>query len=242
MSYIFIFFAVVYMLIVKIYSILFQLTGLSKQKSLFQVASILTSTGFTTKESEIIIIDNTRRKLVFSLMIFGYASTIISISLVVFLLFHNYSATQYILMFLYISFFYLIGNTKFVTMTLKSIVKKVGNKHFYGESNNSIFVLLDYGNKVLAEININQLPKSFNGVQLKDLEIFQKFELNLLSIQRKNLNITTVNDDHIIKVGDQLIVYGDIIKMTYVFQTMIKNDLEKENQEIENQEIEKKDS
>ncbi len=225
MYYIFMIFCILYLIMVKVYSILFQLSGLSKQKALFQVASILTSTGFSTKESEIITVDNTRRKLVFSLMIIGYVSTIILISLVIYLLSHDFTLTQLLVSILYLSFAYLIINTKFANFFIKEIVTKFGNKYFYGDLNNSILVLLDYGNKVLAEITLNELPMAFNEKSLKDVVIFNEYDLNLLSIQRKNVGITTVNGDHIIKQGDKLIIYGDIIKLTYVFQTMVKNEL-----------------
>lgn len=224
MFYIYLLFCYIYIFTVKVYSLLFQLTGLSKQKSLFQVASILTSTGFSTKESEVIIVDITRRKLVFSLMIFGYVSTIIFIALTISLISNGYSVSQFLIMALYISVFYLIINTKFCTVIIKDIVTKLGTKFFFGDKTNSIFVLLDFNNKALAEVTINELPKIFEDVSIKDVEIFNQFDLSLLSIQRKNVIITSVNGDHIIKQDDKLIIYGDVIKMMYIFQTIVKND------------------
>ncbi|MFV0520526.1 MAG: TrkA C-terminal domain-containing protein [Lachnospirales bacterium] len=224
MYYIFITICILYTLMVKVYSILFQISGLSKQKSLFQVASILTSTGFSTKESEIVTVDNTRRKLVFSLMIIGYISTITLISATVYMLLKEFSLTQFLVAALYLCFAILIINTKFMTFFIKEIVSKFGNKFFYGELNNNILVLQDFGNKILAEITINELPSPFKENSIKDVVLFNEYDLNLLSIQRKNVTITSVNGDHIIKQGDKLVVYGDIIKLTYVFQTMVKNE------------------
>ncbi len=224
MIYIFLLFCYIYIFTVKVYSLLFQLTGISKQKSLFQVASILTSTGFSTKESEIVTVDVTRRKLVFSLMIFGYVSTIIFIALVISLIINKTTLAQYIIICLYTNIFYLIINTKFASLVISNIVTKLGNKFFFGEKNNSIKVLSDYGNKVIAEISINELPLFFEDISLKDTEVFKQYDLNLLSIKRKNVIITSVNGDHIIKKDDKLVLYGDLIKMTYIFQTIVKND------------------
>ncbi len=224
MMYIYIMFCYIYICIVKVYGLLFQLTGLSKKKSLFQVASILTSTGFSTRESEIVTVDTTRRKLVFSLMIFGYVSTIIFVSLTISTILNNFSATHYIIILLYVSIFYLFINTKFATVIIKKIVTNLGNRFFFGEKNNSISVLLDYNNKVIAEVTINELPKIFEDISLKDTEVFNQFELNLLSIQRKNVVITSVNGEHILKKDDKLIIYGDVIKIMYIFQTIVKND------------------
>ena len=45
----------VYMILVEIFTIMFMMTGLSHTRSVFQVISLLTSSGFTTAESEVIV-------------------------------------------------------------------------------------------------------------------------------------------------------------------------------------------
>ena len=49
-------------LLVEILAIVFRITGLDSQKARFQVISILTHTGFTTRESELIAQHPLRRK------------------------------------------------------------------------------------------------------------------------------------------------------------------------------------
>ena len=65
-------FILIYVFMIKIYSILFRLTGLTKNKSSFQAISLLTNTGFTTNEAEVIATSATRRKIANSAMISGH--------------------------------------------------------------------------------------------------------------------------------------------------------------------------
>ncbi|MGL5328718.1 MAG: hypothetical protein ACRDD7_05570, partial [Peptostreptococcaceae bacterium] len=69
-----------FLIIIDIFAILFRLTGMSIEKARFQVVSLLTSTGYTTKESELITQHPTRRKLASALMIISYVSTLTFIS------------------------------------------------------------------------------------------------------------------------------------------------------------------
>lgn len=78
------FFLIVYFLIIaaviEIHVILFQLTGLKKEISRFQVISMMTGTGFTTGESELILGHPVRRKLATFLILFGAFSLAVIIS------------------------------------------------------------------------------------------------------------------------------------------------------------------
>lgn len=57
----------------RIGSIMLQLTGLTPQKSSFQALSAITQTGFTTREAELIVNHDQRRRIVSFLIIFGHA-------------------------------------------------------------------------------------------------------------------------------------------------------------------------
>lgn len=59
--------------IVRIGAIAFQLTGLDWSQAKFQALSCFTSTGFTTKEAELITGDKQRRRIVSTLIVLGHA-------------------------------------------------------------------------------------------------------------------------------------------------------------------------
>jgi hypothetical protein len=78
------FFLLVYFIIItaviEIFVILFRLTGLKVEVSRFQVISMMTGTGFTTGESELILGHPIRRKLAIFLILFGAFSLAVIIS------------------------------------------------------------------------------------------------------------------------------------------------------------------
>ncbi len=76
----FILFMAIFLLVIDFFSVLFRLTGMPLKKARFQVISLLTSTGFTTKESEMIVRNPLRRKLASWLMVISYVSTATFIS------------------------------------------------------------------------------------------------------------------------------------------------------------------
>ena len=67
-------------LIVKISAVALNLTGLDNKKSFFQAVSAFTGTGFTTRDSELIVQDDIRRKIIMFLMVMGNAGFISVIS------------------------------------------------------------------------------------------------------------------------------------------------------------------
>ncbi len=80
-SHIFLILFVLIWLLIEILSIVLKLTGLELSKARFQVISILTHTGFTTRESELIVQHPTRRKIASALMIVSYVAQITLITL-----------------------------------------------------------------------------------------------------------------------------------------------------------------
>jgi hypothetical protein len=68
---------------VRIGAIAFQLTGLEWSMAKFQAISCFTSTGFTTKEAEMIAVDPRRRRIASTLMVFGHAGLVTMIATLV---------------------------------------------------------------------------------------------------------------------------------------------------------------
>ena len=89
---------VIFLIIIEVITVLFKLTGLSEEKARFQVISLLTGSGFTTRESELITQHPSRRKLAQLLMITGYVGFLTGISFLVDIIkkslsFENYNHT-----------------------------------------------------------------------------------------------------------------------------------------------------
>src|SRR3954470_5183154 len=71
---------VIIIAVIEIFVILFRLTGLKVEVSRFQVISLMTGTGFTTGESEVILGHPFRRRLGIFLILFGAFSFAVIIS------------------------------------------------------------------------------------------------------------------------------------------------------------------
>jgi hypothetical protein len=69
--------------VVKAGAIALRLTGLDEQRAQFQALSAVTGTGFTTRESELVVSDATRRKIVSFLMVFGNVVLVLIMGLLV---------------------------------------------------------------------------------------------------------------------------------------------------------------
>ena len=72
-----------YWVISEVFTVLFRLIGLPEEKARFQVISLLTGTGFTTRESEMILSTRSRRRLARITVLFGYVFNITFVSTVV---------------------------------------------------------------------------------------------------------------------------------------------------------------
>jgi len=72
----FVIIVIVSITVVRIGAVAFELTGLDWTVAKFQALSCFTSTGFTTKESELIVKSQQRRKIATILMIIGHAGLV----------------------------------------------------------------------------------------------------------------------------------------------------------------------
>jgi len=73
-------YSIIIVTVIEIFVILFRVTGLKVEVSRFQVISMMTGTGFTTGESELILGHPVRRKLASFLILFGAFSLAVIIS------------------------------------------------------------------------------------------------------------------------------------------------------------------
>ena len=69
-----------YWVITELFTIIFRFTGLPDERARFQVISLLTGCGFTTRESEMMLSTRSRRRLARVTMLFGYVFNITIVS------------------------------------------------------------------------------------------------------------------------------------------------------------------
>jgi len=65
------------LIVVKIATIALMLTGLAEERARFQALSAFTGTGFTTREAELVMSNQRRRKIIMILMIMGHSTLVV---------------------------------------------------------------------------------------------------------------------------------------------------------------------
>lgn len=220
----FVLFLIIYMTISDIITVLFQLTGLTEEKARFQVISLLTNSGFTTAESEIIVHSKIRRTLAKITMLFGYAFSVTIISALV-NIFMNMdikdlkSVAASIVIFLVIFLiFYFFRRIPYIKTKFNQIIQRTANKIMFGENSNPISIMDDYGGTVVAKIYLNKVPKEFEGIPLKDSNIKQKHNILVMMVKEEGGISHQVEANTILKKKSVVMVLGERRKIREIFE------------------------
>ncbi len=222
----FIIFTIIFILVVEIFTVLLQLTGLSRDKSRFQVISLLTGAGYTTSESEIITASKTRRKIAQYTMIFGYCSTATIVSLVVGVA--RNSSSQNLIdyaigLFIAVAFLILL-RVPVIASTFDNFIGHFGTKALFGGHTNVIVVKDSYEKNVIAEVKIKVLPEFLINKSLNEAKLSHTYGLMVLVIEREKETILNVSWNNKLQIDDTVTVYGSLNQINNVFYRMIKKD------------------
>ena len=181
---------IAFMLITEIFTVLFRLTGLPEAKARLQVVSLLTTCGFTTKETEIFVTTPARRKLAITAMIFGYAfsATLVSAFVsIVLSLGSQYDSSIWITFGILLAVLFvviLLSKIKFVKNAFDSLIFKLAHKLSKSKTKNFLKVIDDYGLNSIVELTLIDIPNEF-----KD----KKWMKNRTDCKDKPLNIYEVH-------------------------------------------------
>lgn len=222
-------FVIIYVFLINIYSILFRLTGLTKTKARFQAISLLTNSGYTTSEAEIITTNHVRRNIAIASMITGYVFSVVIVSLV-FNLIKTLSTQE--LGNNYISILIAFGVFVGVLILFKlPFIKKPCEKAIEGLAkrimkrnvkDNIITVIDNYGKVVMSEILLNFLPEEINGKRLSEINSRDTYHINFLILKRKGV-AQTVDKDTTFEAGDTVVVFGALQNIKQLFIINKKN-------------------
>ncbi|MGD9909709.1 MAG: TrkA C-terminal domain-containing protein [Candidatus Izemoplasmatales bacterium] len=214
----------IYFIFIEIFTVLFRLTGMSKNKSRFQVISLFTNSGYTTQEAELIVNHQMRRRLATTTMLLGYALnvTVISVLINIIMTLGSSSSTKDVWMFLiyfggFILLVYLLAKVKIFDNFIQKMIRAVAISLMYKRNENIIEVIDHYSDFTIAEISIKKLPEQCRGIPLKENGMKSNYGLQVLAIKRKSLVLDEVDGDTIINEDDIIIVSGKLAKMKELF-------------------------
>ena len=232
-----------YLLAIEIFSVAFKLTGLSSKKIKFQVASLFTSTGFTTSESELITGDDRRRRIATTCMYTGHIFSVAFMGLIINVFFTlvnvkeiDFSIQTYTEWYFII--LYITSGLFLIMLVLK--IPPI-NKHFQkflealalnsskkSRNTNHLTILDMQGKHAIAEVVLNYIPSFAVDTPLSEMALTKNYSVNVLSIKRGK-RIVDVTKDTMFRKGDIVIVFGILNDIKQAFINSISNEAIKDN-------------
>ena len=213
----------IYFIITEVFSIQYRMTGMNEEKARFQVVSLLTGSGFTTNESELITSSKQRRKLARAIMMFGYVFNITFVSAFVniFLTLKQSEITDIFydiavpvgVMLALIIFIRIPKIREMMDELIKTIIEKIHQNKNY----NPLTIIENIEGKSIVTVKLNKIPEDLENKTLLDSGLKNKHNIIVLLIETKNHEINDVHANTIMKTGDIVTMYGDYHKICKVF-------------------------
>jgi len=199
--------------VVKIATVALKMTGLDEKRAYFQALSAFTGTGFTTRDSELVVENDIRRKIIIFLMILGNAGLITVITTLIISFGRGKGnmtpllinvALVLLLIFLFFKLLTHKGVTKFLNDKIEARLEK--RPPFQKRPVEEVLrIAKDYG---IAEVSIKSTCQDL-GKSLSESS-FRENDILILAIERKdNIVPTPKASDHIL-LDDILICYGKL--------------------------------
>ncbi|MBG9449498.1 hypothetical protein ABE67_09270 [Cytobacillus firmus] len=193
--------------VIEIHTLIFTYTGLDKHIARFQVISMLTGTGFTTGESELIIDHPIRRRFGAFLILFGAFSLAVIISAISSILSDEFFTAK-------ISIVAAVLLVVIITLKMPKVRHYLSEKLEHELEEHYDFRDLPIREALLTEDNDHVLDYfidekcEFNGKELGDI-IGEDEDINVLFIQRGDVKIRKDRLVTELQEGDHIILYGE---------------------------------
>lgn len=200
----------VLLLIIEIIAILFKMTGLDIEKSRFQIISIITHTGFTTRESELISQHPTRRRFAGYLMIVSYIGQAGFISIFINIVKEKKVGNLFIVIFILVLFILIFTKNKLILAKIDQFIEKTV---FYKLRKNKKYKSVDEVLKLNSEYGVGEIVLEVEsylcGLSLRDAKLKEK-NIQLLNVDRGDVIIHFPTANLVFQEADKIVVYGKI--------------------------------
>jgi Trk K+ transport system NAD-binding subunit len=222
----------VYLFVIEAFSVAFKLTGMATKKIRFQVASLFTSSGFTTSESELITNDDRRRRIATVCMYTGHIFSVLIMGLIINVLFAigtiNTSTTEFwyfIVFYVSLGLFLLVLFLKIppINRRFQKLLETIAINSSKKSRHSNILTVIDlYGKHAIAEVILNQIPEFAREKSLFEMGLTKKYVINILSIRRGKRILDVTKDTMFVK-GDILVIYGLTNDIKEAFINSVEN-------------------
>ena len=212
-----------YWVISEVFTVLFRFVGLPEEKARFQVTSILTGCGFTTRESEMILTTRQRRRLARIVMLFGYVFNITVVSAFVNVLLslstHQFGsfALSALIPLAAVAFVFGVSRVPAVRRLIDRVLSKLARSLTKHEYDNSIMIIDHIGKGTIAQVSLHRVPEYLKGVKLSESGLKEKRNILVMLIEHTNAKIDVPGANTVFEEGDKLTVFGDYKTVCKVF-------------------------
>ncbi len=206
----------IYWIITELFTILFRFTGLPDERARFQVISLLTGCGYTTKESEMFLSTRRRRRLARITMLFGYVFNITIVSAFINVFFslkvsqveHYYFGVLIPLAAVAVIFVFM--RVPRVRSWGDGLLQKLADRLVGQTERFNTVMILDYiGTDTIALVTLNDIPEEYQGVPLSATGLKADTGILVMLIERPGKKAVPAGADTIFSHGDKLTVFGE---------------------------------
>ena len=210
------FIILIYWVITELFTFFFRLTGLPAEKARFQVISLLTGTGFTTRESEIILSSRRRRRLARVTMLFGYVFnvTVLTAFINVFLSM-KLSQVEHRFFGLLIP----LGTVALIFIFMRvpkvhawedDMLRRLADRIFNRqETFNAVMLIDNIHTQAIAQVTLRHIPEEYSGKTLAETQLRLETGIMVMLVERKGEMPTPAHADTVFEPGDKLTVFGN---------------------------------
>ncbi len=212
-----------YWVITELFTIFFRFTGLPDEKARFQVISLLTGCGFTTRESEMILTSRPRRRLARITMLFGYVFniTIVSAFINLFLSLKISQAENFLLAVLIplcvVAVIFIFIRVPAVRAWGDRQLQRLADRLIRGDAGNTVMPLDYIGQDSIALVTLNDIPAEYQDVPLSETGLRADTGILVMLVESDGKKAEPAVADTVFHVGDKLTVFGDYATICRAF-------------------------
>ena len=205
-----------YWVITELFTTLFRLTGLPDERARFQVISLLTGCGYTTKESELFLSSRSRRRLARITMLFGYVFniTVVTAFINIFLSLKESQIGSFFLGILIplaaVSVILIFMRVPAVRSWGDNLLRRFADRLVNRTETFNTVLLMDYiGSETIAQVTLKHIPEEYQGISLSDMGLRAETGILVMLVERPGKKAEPAGPDTVFAVGDKLTVFGD---------------------------------
>lgn len=206
----------IYWVITELFTVLFRFTGLPEERARFQVISLLTGCGFTTRESELLLYNRRRRALARRTMLFGYVFNITIVSSIINLVLSvKLSQAEHVYIGILIPLSAMAVIFVFVRVPKvrawgSKIMERTADRMLNSAEDRNTVQLLHYvGKDAVAIVKLSTVPEKYRGIPVSQSDLKTEYGILVMLVEHVGKKPESTEADTVLEPGDKITVFGN---------------------------------